>query len=62
LPAPKKTKNIIGLVVSPIAITILPKPTDPLDNIKSRNILLIDLDILAKYIYSILIIITTYSI
>jgi hypothetical protein len=38
--------------VPPIAVTILPKPADPLDNIKSYNILLIGLDTLAKYIYS----------
>jgi hypothetical protein len=62
LPAPEETRNIIGLVVSPIAVAILLKPADPLDNIKNCNILLIGLDILAKYIYSILIIITTYSI
>jgi hypothetical protein len=58
----EKTRDIIGLVVSSIAITILPKPADPLDNIKSYNILLIGLGILAKYIYSILIIITAYNI
>jgi hypothetical protein len=62
LPALKETKDIIGLVVPPIAITILPKPADPLDNIKSRNILLIGLGILTKYIYGILVIIAAYSI
>jgi hypothetical protein len=62
LSALKGTRNIIGLVVPFIIVAILPKPADPLDNIKSYNILLISLGILAKYIYSILIIITTYSI
>jgi hypothetical protein len=62
LPALEGTRDIVGLVVPSIAITILPKPADPLDNIKNYNILLIGLDILAKYIYSILIIIATYSI
>jgi hypothetical protein len=32
------TRNIIGLVMPSIAIIMLPKPTNPLDNIKSRNI------------------------
>jgi hypothetical protein len=62
LPALKGTRDIIGLMVSPIAIAMLPKPADPLDNIKSCNILLIGLGILAKYIYGILIIIAIYSI
>jgi hypothetical protein len=62
LSALEKTRNIIGLVVSFIAIAIFPKPADFLDNIKSYNILLIGLGILAKYIYSIFIIITAYSI
>jgi hypothetical protein len=58
----KGTRDVIGLVVPSIAITIFPKPADPLDNIKYYNILLIGLDILAKYIYSILVIITAYNI
>jgi hypothetical protein len=62
LPALEENRNIIGLVVSPIAVAILFKPADPLDNIKSYNILFIGLDILAKYIYSIFIIVTAYSI
>jgi hypothetical protein len=62
LPALEETKDIIELVVPPIAVTILPKPADPLDNIKRRNILLIGLDILAKYIYNIFIIVAVYSI
>jgi hypothetical protein len=62
LPALEKIRDIIGLVVPPIAIAILPKPANPLNNIKSHNILLIDLGILAKYIYSIFIIIAAYSI
>jgi hypothetical protein len=62
LPALEETKDVIGLVVPPIAVAILPKPADPLDNIKSHNILLIGLGILAKYIYGILIVIAAYSI
>jgi hypothetical protein len=62
LPALEGTRDVMGLVVPLIAIAILPKPADPLDNIKSYNILFIGLDILAKYIYSIFIIITAYSI
>jgi hypothetical protein len=62
LPAPEGTRDIIGLVVPSIAVAILPKPTDPLDNIKHYNILLIGLDTLAKYIYSILVIVAAYSI
>jgi hypothetical protein len=58
----KETRDIIGLVVSFITITMLSKPANPLDNIKSHNILLIGLGILAKYIYNILIIIAVYSI
>jgi hypothetical protein len=38
LPALKKTRNVVGLVISPIAVTILPKPANPLDNIKNYNI------------------------
>jgi hypothetical protein len=62
LPALEKTRDIIGLVVPPIAVAIFFKPADPLDNIKSHNILLIGLNILAKYIYGFLVIVTTYSI
>jgi hypothetical protein len=62
LPALEETRDIIGLVVPFIAVAMLFKPADPLDNIKSYNILLIGLGILAKYIYSIFIIITAYSI
>jgi hypothetical protein len=43
-----------------ITVAILPKPADPLDNIKSYNIPAID--ILAKYIYNIFIVVTIYSI
>jgi hypothetical protein len=56
------TRDIVGLVVPLIAVTILPKPADPLDNIKHRNILLIGLGTLAKYIYGILIVVAIYSI
>jgi hypothetical protein len=62
LPALKETRNVVGLVVSSIAIIMFFKLADPLDDIKSYNILLIDLGILAKYIYSILIVIAAYSI
>jgi hypothetical protein len=62
LPALEGTRDIIGLVVPPIAVTILSKPVNPLDNIKSRDILLIGLGILAKYIYGFLIIVIAYSI
>jgi hypothetical protein len=62
LPALEEARDIVGLVVPPIAVTILSKPANPLNNIKSRNILLIGLGILAKYIYNILIVIATYSI
>jgi hypothetical protein len=80
LPALEETRDIIGLVISSITITIFLKPADPLDNIKHYNILAIykvnsyinkiklysiltiGLDILAKYIYSIFIIIAIYSI
>jgi hypothetical protein len=62
LPALERTRDIVGLVVPFIAIAILSKPADPLDNIKSYNILFIGLDILAKYIYSILIVVVAYSI
>jgi hypothetical protein len=58
----EKTRDVMGLVVPFIIIAILSKPADPLDNIKSYNILLIGLGILAKYIYSFLIIVATYSI
>jgi hypothetical protein len=58
----KGTRDVVKLVVSPIAIAILSKPADPLDNIKSRNILLIGLGILAKYIYGIFIVVAAYSI
>jgi hypothetical protein len=75
LPALEEAKDIVGLVVSPIAVAIvLPKPaSDLLDNdkyyntlvvdeVKSYSMLAIDLDTLAKYIYSILIIVITYDI
>jgi hypothetical protein len=62
LPALEKTRDIIGLVVPFIAVIIFPKPADPLDDIKSYNILFIGLDILAKYIYGIFIVIAAYSI
>jgi hypothetical protein len=62
LPALEGIRDIVGLVVSFIAIAILPKPADLLDNIKSYDILFIGLSILAKYIYSILVIVTIYSI
>jgi hypothetical protein len=58
----KETRDIIGLIVPSIAVAILSKPADPLDNIKSCNILLIGLGMLAKYVYDILIIVAAYSI
>jgi hypothetical protein len=80
LPALEGTRNIVGLVVPFVAVTILSKLADPLDNIKSYNIpaigkidlyidriklysiLIIDLGILAKYIYGIFIVVAIYSI
>jgi hypothetical protein len=62
LPALEGTRDVIGLVVPPIAIAMLPKPANLLDDIKYYNILLIGLGILAKYIYGILIIVAAYSI
>jgi hypothetical protein len=62
LPALEETRDIVGLVVPSIAIAMLSKPANPLDNIKSYNILLIGLGILTKYIYSIFVIIAAYSI
>jgi hypothetical protein len=62
LPALEETRDVVGLVVPSIAVAMLFKPANLLDNIKSRNILLIGLGILAKYIYSILVIIIVYSI
>jgi hypothetical protein len=59
LPALEETRDIVGLVVPSIAIIMLLKPADPLNDIKRRNILLIGLGILTKYIYNILIIIAT---
>jgi hypothetical protein len=58
----EETRDIIGLVVPSIAVAILPRPANPLDNIKSRNIPLINLGILAKYIYNTFIIFAAYSI
>jgi hypothetical protein len=76
----EETRDIIELVISPIAIVIFSKLVDPLDNIEYCNILaiykvdfyinkiklysilIIGLDILAKYIYSIFIVIAIYSI
>jgi hypothetical protein len=76
----EETRDAVGLVISSIAVAILFKPVDPLDNIKYRNIpaidkvdlyinriklysiLIIDLNILVKYIYSIFIIIAIHSI
>jgi hypothetical protein len=62
LPALEETRDVVGLIVPSIAVVVLSKPADPLDNIKSYNILLIGLDILAKYIYNIFIVIAAYSI
>jgi hypothetical protein len=62
LPALKGTRDVIGLVVPPIAVAILLKPANPLDNIKNYNILLIDLGILAKYIYNIFVVVAAYSV
>jgi hypothetical protein len=62
LPALEGTRDVVGLVVPPITVAILLKPANPLNNIKSYNILLIGLGILAKYIYDILIVIAAYSI
>jgi hypothetical protein len=42
LPALKKTRDIIGLMVPFIAIAIFSKPAGSLDNIKSYNIPFID--------------------
>jgi hypothetical protein len=58
----EETRDVIGLVVLLVAVAVLSKPADPLDNIKSYNILLIGLGILAKYIYGIFIIVAAYSI
>jgi hypothetical protein len=62
LPALKETRDIIGLIVPFAAVAMFLKPADPLDNIESRDILFIDLGILAKYIYSIFIVVAAYSI
>jgi hypothetical protein len=59
LPALEETRDIVGLVISPIVVAILLKLVDPLDNIKHHNILAIgkvDLYIDRIKLYSILII------
>jgi hypothetical protein len=58
----EETRDVVGLVVLLVAVAVLSKPADPLDNIKSCDILLIGLGILAKYIYGIFVIVAAYSI